>query len=68
MLKSPAVFAAFDDADRRAAYRLLTWPEAVDRFLALWDEARALNPDVGADWEHDVECDIAVARTLHARP
>jgi hypothetical protein len=38
---------------------------AVDIYLALWSEAQLLNPNLGDDWLDDVQCDIAIARTLH---
>jgi hypothetical protein len=51
--------------EERAAYDSLGYEGAVDIFLALWSEARHLDPDVGSDWLDDVQCDIAVARTLN---
>ena len=68
MIKSPAVLAALEDADRRSTSRSVTYYQALDIFLALWDEARLLNPRIGLDWREDVQCDIEVARTLNARP
>ena len=46
----------------------MTYCQALDVFLALWAEARLVNPHIGADWREDVQCDIEVARTLNARP
>jgi hypothetical protein len=60
------VLQAFEDADRRS--RSLTYHQSLDIFLARWEEARLLNPAMGADWLEDVQCDIRVARTLNARP
>jgi hypothetical protein len=37
-------------------------------FERLWEHARRLNPDIGADWESDVEADIALARALRRFP
>lgn len=68
MIKSPHVLEALENADRQATSRSLTYHQALDIYLALWEEARLLNPDVGADWRDDVQCDIEVARTLNARP
>jgi hypothetical protein len=51
--------------EEHAAYDSLSYEGALDVFLALWSEARHLNPDVGSDWLDDVQCDIAVARTLN---
>ena len=68
MIKSPRLLEALEDADRRSTLRSLTYYQALDIFLALWEEARLLNPRMGADWREDVQCDIEVARTLNARP
>jgi hypothetical protein len=46
----------------------MTYFEALDIYLELWDEARLLNPRIGDTWLEDVQCDIRVARTLNARP
>lgn len=46
----------------------LSYSEALDRFAALWAEARLLRPDLGADWEADLEPDLAIARTLNGLP
>ena len=72
VIKSPERFAAFDADERASASRRLTYETAVDIFIALWDEARLLNPAAGEDWEHDVAIDIELARAFrrsaHARP
>lgn len=71
MIKSPHLLQALQDADRREHARSLTYYQSLDIFLALWGEARLLNPDIGADWLQDVQCDIEIARTLsffNARP
>jgi hypothetical protein len=68
VIKSPLVLQALEDSDRRSALRSLTYYQSLDIFLALWNEARLLNPQMGADWLEDVQCDIEVARTLNARP
>jgi hypothetical protein len=68
VIKSPRTLQALEDADRRSALRALTYYQALDIFLALWEEARLLNPHMGADWLQDVQCDIEIARTLNARP
>ena len=68
MIKSPEALNALEDADRRSTLRLMTYYEALDRYQALWDEARLLNPHIGATWLEDVQCDIEVARVLNARP
>jgi hypothetical protein len=68
VIKSPRTLEAFEDADRRSALRSMTYHQALDVYLALWEEARLLNPRLGEDWREDVQCDIEVARTLNARP
>jgi len=68
VIKSPGTLAAFEDGDRRSTSRAMTYHQALDVYLALWDEARLLNPRIGEDWREDVQCDIEVARTLNARP
>ena len=68
MIKSPLTLQALEDADRRDRARSLTYFDALDIYLSLWDEARLLNPNIGDDWLQDVQCDIEVARTLNARP
>jgi hypothetical protein len=67
VIKSPRVLEALEDADRRSTSRSLTYYQALDIFLALWEEARLLNPHIGANWREDVQCDIEVARTLKFR-
>ena len=64
MIKSRAPVDELRVREERAAYDSLGYAGALDVFLTLWSEARLLNPDVGSDWLDDVQCDIAVARTL----
>jgi len=59
---------AFEKQCGREAFRSLSYAEALDRFTALWVEARALNPDFGTDWREDLEADIALARALNGLP
>jgi hypothetical protein len=68
VIKSPLTLKMLEDADRQSVLRSLTYYQALDIFLALWEEARLLNPHMGGDWLHDVQCDIEIARTLNARP
>ena len=53
---------------QREAFRGLSYEEALARFAALWAEACALNPELGADWREDLESDLAVARALNGLP
>ncbi|MGH7719548.1 MAG: hypothetical protein ACREON_11995 [Gemmatimonadaceae bacterium] len=68
MIRSSPLLEAFEAHYKREAYRRLTYEQALDVFLALWDEACVLNPDLGSDWLDDVQCDIAIARTLNGLP
>ena len=43
----------------------LSYRGALDRFTALWQHARLLNPDFPGDWEHDVAADVELARVLN---
>jgi len=68
MLHPTPALAALDAADARDVIHRRSYHEALDVVLALWEEALTLNPEHGADWRDDVECDITTARTLNARP
>jgi hypothetical protein len=46
----------------------LSYVEALDRFAALWAEARVLHPELGVDWRADLEADLAVARAVNGLP
>jgi len=50
----------FEAAYQREAFRDLSYQQALELFSALWAEARALNPDIGAD--------LAVARAVNGLP
>lgn len=60
--------AAFEARYQREAYRGLSYPDALARFAALSAEARALHPELGADWEQDLAADLAVARAVNGLP
>ena len=45
-----------------------SYHEALTIYTALWRHARLLNRDFPADWRHDVEADIELARVLHGLP
>ena len=68
MLNPTPVWRAFELADEREATRRLSYEEALARFAALWAHAREVRPDLGADWEEDVQADVAVARALNGLP
>ena len=67
MIKSPDLVRALEAADLRSTLCSRTYYESLDIYLLLWEEARLLNPDMGADWLDDVQCSIEIARTLNAR-
>lgn len=43
----------------------LSYRQALDRFTALWQHARLLNPDFPGDWKQDVAADLELARVLN---
>ncbi len=66
-----------EDADRLAEFerrfseraaRRSSYHEALALFEAMWEEARLLRPDLGADWREDIAPDIEVARALNGLP
>ncbi len=67
MLNPTHALRALDDRDAVETGRALTYERAAEIVDGLWREALFLNPDLGADWLDDVQCDIAIARTLRAR-
>lgn len=68
MMRSSARFDELERRYQREAFRHLTLGEALERFAALWAEARQLNPDLGEDWRADLEADLAVARAVNDLP
>ncbi len=50
---------------QREALSDVDYPEALRRFASLWAEALLVNPHIGADWQKDLESDIAVARAVN---
>lgn len=60
-----------EELERRWAQEWLagmTYSEALGIFAALWEEARALNPDFPGDWQDDIAPDLAIARALNGLP
>jgi hypothetical protein len=53
---------------QREALAGLRYAEALERFAALWAEARVLHPELGVDWQADLEADLAVARAVNGLP
>lgn len=68
MILSSKRLVELEAGDQRDAYATLSYPDALERFAALWAEARLLQPDLGNDWEDDIEPDLAIARALNGRP
>lgn len=68
MLNPTRRLQELDDRYRREAFRDLTFDDALKIFTALWNEARRLNPEFGADWREDLQADLAVARVLNGLP
>jgi hypothetical protein len=67
IINSPAL-EEFEARYQREAYRDMTYAQALARFTALWEEARTLRPDMGEDWEDDIQADIAIARAVNGLP
>ncbi|MFC1529793.1 hypothetical protein ACFL6R_03645 [Gemmatimonadota bacterium] len=68
MIKSPARVREAEAAWNRALYTDMDYPEALDRFAALWELALRLNPDIGKEWDEDIKADITLARVLNGLP
>jgi len=68
MLNPSPTWLAFEAADARATYGPMPFAEALARFERLWMHARALRPDLGADWREDLAADLAVARAVNGLP
>lgn len=64
VIPSP-VLAEFERRFQREALADLSPADALARFAALWAYARELNPEIGADWRHDLEPDLAIARAVN---
>jgi len=52
----------------REAFRDWSYLQALELFAAMWQEARALHPTSGADWQNDLAPDLAMARALNGLP
>jgi hypothetical protein len=68
MLTPTPWLAALEARYERDAFRNLSHQAALEIFAALWAEARALNPELGADWLDDLAADRAVARAVNGLP
>ena len=52
----------------RALYSTMEYPEALERFAALWEQAARVHQDIGMEWEEDIKADITLARVLNGLP
>lgn len=68
MIRSSRRLQQFEAQYQREAFRGLTYEKALERFAALWAEARVLRPDLGRDWMADLDADFAVARAVNGLP
>lgn len=68
MIRSSELLDELDRRYQREALRGLTYPQALERFTALWAEARALGASGRDDWEADLEPDLAIARAVNGLP
>ena len=65
MIHPTPALAAFEARYQSEAFRDLSYEQALAVFATLWAQARALNPDLGADWREDLLPDLAIARALN---
>ena len=68
MIRDPERLAEFERQDKQETLRSMSYLEALSIFESLWEEARAVNPDFGNDWERDIEPVLEVARALNGLP
>ena len=65
MVNASAQLKRLEAEFERSLYGPMTYPEALQRFAALWREARLVNPALGSDWLADLTPDLAVARAVN---
>ncbi len=65
MVTASPLLAAFERRFQQEAFAHRGLPDALVRYAALWAYAREVNPDVGTDWQGDLEPDLAVARAVN---
>ena len=68
MIRSSPELESFERDYARARGKTATYAQALEIFEALWDEAKALNPDFPGDWKADLVPDLAVARAINGLP
>jgi len=68
MIESPHLLEELARRYEREALEGMTYEAALQRFAALWAEARSLGFDARDDWLADLEPDLAVARAINGLP
>ena len=68
MVISCPKLAAFERRYQQEVLASVSHADTLARFAALWAHARMLNPEIGTDWQHDLESDLAVARAVNGLP
>ncbi len=68
MLKPGDALRFLEEQDELATYGHLTYAQALERYERLWRHARSLRPDIGSDWQDDLQADLAVARAINGLP
>jgi hypothetical protein len=68
MIELPHLLEELARRYERKALEGMTYEVALQRFAALWAEARSLGFDARDDWLADLEPDLAIARALNGLP
>ena len=68
MIRPSPAFRRFEAGYDRETGDTSSIEARLTRFAALWAHTRLLNPDLGGDWVHDLEADLAVARAVNGLP
>lgn len=65
MIRDPDKVAELEREFRRQQLAAMSYADALNVFVGLWQEATALNRDFPGDWQQDLEPDLAVARAVN---
>jgi hypothetical protein len=68
MIKSPQLLEELNRRYERDALARLSYDVALQRFAALWAEARELGVIDSEDWLADLKPDLNIARILNGLP
>ena len=68
MIKSPHLLQELNRRYERETLADLSYAAALQRFAALWAEARELGVVDNEDWLTDLKPDLAIARALNGLP